>query len=71
MVCTKEEMIRRVKDCGHELIENAESVVNNFKYGTDLTITCHIDWCDDGSTPRITVETELIPERFIKRLQEA
>ena len=70
MICTKEEMIQRVKDCGFELIDNAENIVNEFKYGTDLTITCCVGWENDGSTPRINIETELIPEKFIKRLQD-
>lgn len=70
MVCTKEEMIMRVRDCGQEIFRNAENIVNKFKYGTDLTITCYISWQDDGSTPRINIETELIPERFIERLEK-
>ena len=68
MLCTKEEMIMRVRDCGHEIFRNAENIVNNFNYSTDLTITCYIGWDNDGTTPRINVETEFIPERFIKRL---
>ena len=70
MICNKEEMIQRVKDCGQELIDKADNIVNEFKYGTTLTITCYLDWCDDGDTPRIVIDNELIPERFIKRLQD-
>lgn len=70
MICNKEEMIQRVKYCGQEVIDHAENIVNDYKYGTQLTISCYINWCDDGDTPRINVETELIPERFIKRLNE-
>lgn len=69
MYCSKEEMIRRVKDCGQEIVENAENIVNDFKHGTDLTITCYLSWNDDGTTPRISIDTELIPDKFIKRLQ--
>lgn len=70
MICTKEEMIQRVKDCGYELIERADGIVNAFEYGTDLTITCYINECDNGECPQITVNRELIPERFIKRLND-
>lgn len=70
VICSKEEMIQRVKDCGQDLIDHAENIVNNYKYGTQLTINCYIYWCNDGDTPRINVETEFIPERFIKRLNE-
>ena len=69
MILTKEEMIQQVKDCGFELINNAENIVNDFKYGTQVTISCCLDWRNDRETPLINVETELIPERFIKRLQ--
>lgn len=67
MICTKEEMIQEVKDCGQALIDNAENIVNDFKYGTHITISCYIDWHNDGDTPRISIENEIIPERFIKR----
>lgn len=70
MICSKEEMVQRVKDCGQELIDRADNIVNEFKYGTTLTMTCYIDWCDEGDGPRIIIESELIPERFIKRLSE-
>lgn len=68
MIITKEEMIQRVKDCGQEIVENADNIVNDFKYGTDLTITCYLSWNEDGTTPKISIDTELIPEKFIKRL---
>ena len=70
MICTKEEMIQRVKDCGYELINNAESIVGDFKYGTDLTINCYINECDNSECLKITFERELIAERFIKRLND-
>ena len=36
MICTNEEVIQRIKDCGQELIENAENIVGYLKYGTAL-----------------------------------
>lgn len=33
MICNKEEMIQRVKDCGQEVIDHAENIVNDYKYG--------------------------------------
>ena len=67
MICTKEEMIERVKDCGQELIDNAKNIVNDFKYGTDITINCYIDWHNDEDTPRISIENNIFPERFVER----
>lgn len=67
MHCTRKEMIERVKDCGQDLINKAESIVGNFEYGTDLTITCYIGW-KDGYTPSINVDSSFIPESHIERL---
>ena len=67
MKCKKEEIVERVKDCGQELIDHAEDIVNNFEYGRSIIITCYVDWENDGETPYISVDTELTPSRFIKR----
>ena len=68
MFCSKEEMIQRVKDCGQSLIDNAENIVNDFKYNTDLTITCCVGWHDDGTTPLISVDASFYPEGFMERM---
>ena len=61
----KEEIIQNIKDCGQSLIDNAEKIVNDFKYSTDLTITCYP--CEKDIYPRIVVESEFVPEKTIKR----
>ena len=61
----REEIIQNIKDCGQSLIDNAEKIANDFKYHTDLTITCHPT--EKETAPRIVVETEFIPEKIIER----
>lgn len=66
----REEMIQRVVDCGQELIDKADDIVGHFEYGTDLRITCYIGWSDNGTTPRINIDKDVIPVRFVKRMLE-
>ena len=66
MKWTQEDIIQNIKDCGQALIDNAESIVGNYRYRCyGLTITCHVDECD--REPYIDVYTEFIPENFINR----
>lgn len=62
----KEELIQNVKDVGQTLIDNAEKIVNDYKFHTDLKITCYP--CMNDKFPRITIENEIIPENIVKRL---
>ena len=62
-----ETIIQNIKDCGQSLIDNAEKIANDFKYHTNLIITCYpfdLDEC-----PHIVVETGFIPENIIKRFE--
>jgi hypothetical protein len=63
---TKEEIIQCVKDCGQSLIDNAEKIVGDYKYSTDLSIYCRVD--KEDKAPYIEVTREFIPEKFIERL---
>lgn len=60
-----EKLIQNIKDCGQSLIDNAEKIANDFKYHTDLTITCYP--VEKDQCPRIVVETEFVPEKIIER----
>lgn len=62
----KKEFIQNIKDCGQSLIDNAEKIANNYKYNTNLIITCHPTRNDD-KCPYIVVEQEFIPEKFVER----
>lgn len=61
-------IIQNIKDCGQSLIDNAEKIANDFKYHTNLTITCHPFGSDE--CPHIVVETEFLPENVVKRFEE-
>ena len=62
----REELIQIVKNCGQSLIDNAEKIAQDYKYMTDLTITCHVSEIDN--VPYINVSTDFLPENFIGRL---
>lgn len=62
---SKEELIQNIQDIGRSLIDNAEKIVNDFKYHTDLTITCYPT--EKDNYPRIVVETEFVPEKIVER----
>lgn len=61
----KEEIIQNIKDCGQSLIDNAENIVNNYKYNEGLTITIYPE--SDGSCANIIVEHVFYPEKIVER----
>lgn len=61
----QEEIIQHIKDIGQSLIDNAEKIANDYKYNTDLTITCYPTARDEY--PRIVVEQEFVPEKIVER----
>lgn len=62
----REEIIQNIKDVGQSLIDNAENIVNDYKYARDLTITCYVT--DREEPPYISVDTSFVPEKFVERL---
>lgn len=61
----REEIIQNIKDCGQSLIDNAEKMIGDHKFLTNVTITCYVD--KRGHTPYISVSTDFLPENFIER----
>lgn len=61
---TKEKLVQNIKDCGQSLIDNAEKIAN-YEYLKDLTITCYP--MEDNCSPCININTDIIPEKFVKR----
>ena len=59
------EIIQNIKDCGQALIDNAEAIAGNYKFLTDLSITCTVS--EKDSTPYISVYTDFIPEKYVER----
>jgi hypothetical protein len=62
------DIVQNIKDCGQALIDNAENIANNYKYRCGLTITCYVD--ETERSPYISVDTEFVPENFVKRFEE-
>lgn len=61
-------VIQNIKDCGQSLIDNAEKIVNAYKYRTSLVITCYVDDYDEA--PHISIDAEFIPENVMKRFED-
>lgn len=59
---TKEDLIKNIKYCGQSLIDNAETIAS-YKYWSDISIHCYP--ADDGSSPRINIDTDIFPEGFV------
>ncbi len=64
----RERVIQNIKDCGQSLIDNAESIVDRYKYRCATVITCYVD--GDDRAPYISIDTEIIPEKFVERVRE-
>ena len=63
-----ETIIQNIKDCGQSLIDNAEKILNNYKYRQGLVITCYVD--EEDRAPYIRIDEEFIPEGVIKRFED-
>ena len=61
----REKIIQNIKDIGQSLIDNAEEMVGNHKFLTDVTVTCYVSEKDHA--PYINVSTDFLPEKFIER----
>ena len=61
----REEIIQNIKDCGQSMIDNADKMVGDFKYLTDVTVTCYVNERDRA--PYVSVSTDFIPEGFFER----
>ena len=59
---TKEDFIKNIKYCGQSLIDNAEKIAD-YKYWTTISIHCYP--AEDGRSPRINIDTDIIPEGFV------
>ena len=63
-----ETIIQNIKDCGQALIDNAEKIVNDYKYREGLSITCYVD--EYERAPYISVNVDFVPENTVKRFED-
>ena len=69
MYLKDETIIQNIKDCGQSLIDNAEKILNSYKYRQQgLVITCYVD--DYEKAPCISVNTEFVPENTMRRFED-
>ena len=66
-MCTTEQLIEKVKNCGQSIIDNAESIVGDVKYQTDIDIMINIPM--SGELPEITSTSRWIPEKEAESLR--
>ena len=63
---SREELIQRIKDCGQYIINNAETILGDERYITELYLTCN--FFDRSEPPYITINKDVIPDSFIERI---
>ena len=69
MYLKDETIIQNIKDCGQSLIDNAEKIVNDYKYREQgVVITCYVDEVERA--PYISVNVDFVPENTIKRFED-
>ena len=66
---SREEIVQNIKDCGQALIDNATNIANNYKYRSNIVITCYVN--EHDRSPYISVDTDFIPENTIERYRGA
>ena len=49
----REQIIQNIKDCGQSLMDNAENIVDGYKYARGFIITCYVD--GNGEPPYVSV----------------
>lgn len=63
---TREDFVKQVKVCGQSIIDNAESIYNNFRFSTEgVKIMIEIS---SMCVPEITVVNKFMPEGFINTI---
>ena len=60
----RNELIQRIKYCGQYIVDNAEIILGEEKYITNLYLTCN--FFDRSELPYVTVNKDIIPDGFIE-----
>lgn len=64
----REKVIQNIKDAGQSLIDNAEKIVNDYKYTLNDGIDINIyNISSITESPYIRVDTSFYPEKYIER----
>ena len=57
---------KNIKDCGQSFIDNAETIIGDYKYARGFMINCFVDVIDEALY--ISVNVDFYPEHLIDRL---
>ena len=62
---TTERLVEIVKNCGQTIIDNAESIVGDYKYQTEITVSFTVGMVD--AFPEIEATARWVPEKKAER----
>ena len=62
------EIIERIKYCGQYIVDNAQNILGDEKYITNIDIICH--FFDTSLPPYVTVNKDIIPNEYIEIMKE-
>ena len=62
---TTERLVEIVKNCGQTIIDNAESIVGDYKYQTEITVSFTVGM--DNQFPEIEATSRWVPEKETER----
>lgn len=65
MTDTFQDRLQQIKDAGQSIINNAESILGNEEYRTELSIIVTLK---ANEIPEIRIERSFIPETYVNRL---
>lgn len=65
-IISTEELVQRVKEAGQSIIDNAENIVGDYKYQTEICICVTLN-ADNAWLPEIRAEQSFLPEKYINR----
>lgn len=65
---TTEILVKQVRNIGQSIIDNAESIVGDYKYQTEIHISVDIKM--DGSLPEIVAESRFYAEESIEESKD-
>jgi hypothetical protein len=65
MINTREDRIRRIKDCGQYMVDNAEKILGDEKYIRELYLT--VNFWEQSEAPYISINKDIIPDSYIEK----
>ena len=65
MIASTEQIVRSIRNCGEQLIKDAEQIAGNFYAPLCLDIRISLD-LEQRAIPRISVDYEYTPEAYLR-----